>query len=101
MQLGEIIHLALSFLSPERCPFCTDPEDDATYVTYKGSSNSSGNLRANMNNGGLRGEDDARPKDGEGRRQAPDPQLEDPDPIFEDTTTLHNGLFRSGRAIWE
>lgn len=94
MELGELIHIVLSLVSPDRCPFCTDPEETQTFTTWKGDTNKSTTLREIMNNHTrlVPRQAGARPKDGEPGHQAPDTDKPDPDPIFRDNTTMYPGL---------
>jgi hypothetical protein len=104
MQIGELIHIVLGLLAPDRCPFCKDKSTSPTYTTYKGDTNKSGILGdlmkcpeelTNKQSG-------ARPKDGNENRQSqdtakPQPALDDSGeftepPIFRDDTTIYPAL---------
>lgn len=94
MEICELIHILIGLIDRQRCPFCTDPKDTDTYTTYKGESNSSGKLRKIMNDPDclVSEQNNARPKSGQGRFQVRDTAQPNPNPIFEDNTTMFPGL---------
>jgi hypothetical protein len=94
MEIGELIHILLGMIAPDRCPFCKDPEETDTFTTYKGNTNNSTTLRTIMNDPTCltTEQSNARPKNGDRGHQAPDPVMPSPNPIFTDNTTMYPGL---------